>query len=282
MLARPCQRNGADPSVPKLTITPTQNDSQGGAARKSLESVDRVVRILRVLESEDPITLAEVARRSDLSEPTALRYLSSLCAHGLAERTPSSRYRLGWELFRLGGEALALRVPRDVALPIMEQLRKQFNETVNLAFRERDDLVLVETLHSRRSLKQVNEVGQRDPWHASALGKAMLAFMPDAERAALLDRVGLRRLTPQTIVDCRALENELAEIRKRGYAIDNHEVEDDIMCVGAAVLGPNGVPSYAISVSFPSHRAEDDLLKSAGSALVGAAENLRRLFGHDV
>jgi DNA-binding IclR family transcriptional regulator len=265
-----------------LAITSTQNDSQNAASRKSLESVDRVVRVLRVLESEDPITLADVARRSELSEPTALRYLSSLCAHGLAERTPAGRYRLGWELFRLGREALALRFPRDVALPIMEQLRKQFNETVNLALRERDDLVLVETLHSRRSLKQVNEVGQRDPWHASALGKAMLAFMPDPDRTALLDRVGLRRLTRQTIVDRRELEEELAVTRRRGYAIDNHEVEDDITCVGAPVLGPNGVPSYAISVSFPSHRAEEELLERAGSALLGAAEDLRRLLGHDV
>jgi DNA-binding IclR family transcriptional regulator len=279
---RAYRSGSAGHQVPKLTITPTQTDRQGGVPRKSLESVDRAVRVLRVLESEDPITLADVARRSELSEPTALRYLSSLCAHGLAERTTSGRYRLGWELFRLGREALALRVPRDVALPIMEQLRKQFNETVNLGLREGDELVLVETLHSRRSLKQVNEVGQRDPWHASALGKAMLAFMPDPDRAALLARIRLRRLTPQTIVNRQVLEEELVETRRRGYAIDNHEVEDDITCVGAAVLGPNGVPSYAISVSFPSHRVEEHLLERAGNATLAAAEDLRRLLGHDV
>jgi IclR family transcriptional regulator, acetate operon repressor len=263
-----------------LTITPTQNDSQGGASRKSLESVDRVVRVLRVLESEDPITLADVARRSELSEPTALRYLSSLCAHGLAERTTTGRYRLGWELFRLGSQALAARVPRDVALPVMEELRRQFNETVNLALRERDDLVLVETLHSQRSLKQVNEVGQRDPWHASALGKVMLAFMPDSDRAALLDRVGMPRLTAQTIVDRAELEDELVAIRERGYAIDRREVEDDIMCIASAVLGPNGAPSYGISVSIPIHRVEEDLPERAGVATMAAADELRRLLGH--
>ena len=153
---------------------------------------------------------------------------------------------------------------------------------VNLALRERDDLVLVETLHSRRSLKQVNEVGQRDPWHASALGKAMLAFMPDPDRTALLDRVGLRRLTRQTIVDRREPRGGACCNAAARVWIDNHEVEDDITCVGAAVLGPNGVPSYAISVSFPSHRAEEDLLERAGSAMLGAAEDLRRLLGHDV
>jgi IclR family acetate operon transcriptional repressor len=260
---------------------PIRAEDQGRGLRKSLESVDRAVRVLRVLDSEDPITLADVARRSELSEPTALRYLASLCAHGLAERTASGRYRLGWELFRLGHVAFTLRVPRDVALPVMEQLRKQFNETVNLALRERDDLVLVETLHSRRSLKKVNDVGDCDPWHASSLGKAMLAFMPDSDRVALLKRVGLPRLTAQTIVDPDVLAEELAEVRTRGYAIDRREVEDDIVCIGSPVLGPNGAPSYAISVSIPSHRVDDELVQRAGVATREAAEDLRRLLGYD-
>lgn len=98
-----------------------QEDISGRESRRSLESVDRVVRVLRMLESPDPVTLAEVARRSALSEATALRYLSSLCIHGLVERTDAGRYRLGWELFRLSRGALEIRAPRDFALPVMER-----------------------------------------------------------------------------------------------------------------------------------------------------------------
>jgi DNA-binding IclR family transcriptional regulator len=256
-------------------------DGDQASSRRSLESVDRVVRVLRTLESDEPVTLADAARRAELSEPTALRYLSSLCIHGLVERTASGRYRLGWELFRLGNQALANRVPRDVALPVMEQLREQFNETVNLALREGDELVLVEVLQSKRTLKPVNEVGQRDPWHASALGKSMLAFMPDGDRSALLDRVGLPRITSRTIVDRLELAQELEVTRKRGYAIDHQEIEDDLTCVGAAVLGPNEAPSYAISVSFPTHRVEDQVLERCGAAAHKAAAELRRRLGYD-
>jgi DNA-binding IclR family transcriptional regulator len=248
--------------------------------RRSLEGVDRVVRVLRMLESDQPRTLADVARRSELSEPTTLRYLSSLCVHGLVERTPSGRYRLGWELFRLGHQALAGRVPRDVAVPVMEQLREQFNETVNLALREGDSLVLVEVLQSKRSLKPVNEVGQRDPWHASALGKAMLAFMTEADRDALLDRSDLRRFTSRTIVGRARLARELATTRDRGYAIDHQEIEDDLTCVAAAVLGPTGTPSYGISVSFPTHRVEDHLIEKCGAAAQAAAAELRSRLGY--
>jgi DNA-binding IclR family transcriptional regulator len=247
--------------------------------RKSLEGVDRVVKVLRMLESDDPLTLADVARRSELSEPTTLRYLSSLCVHGLVERTTSGRYRLGWELFRLGHQALAGRVPRDIAVPVMEQLREQFNETVNLALREGDALVIVEVLQSKRTLKPLNEVGQRDPWHASALGKAMLASMSEADRNALLDRSSLDRFTSQTIVDRRRLARELNATRERGYAIDHQEIEDDLTCVAAAVLGPTGTPSYAISVSFPTHRLEDHLLEHCGIAAQAAAAELRARLG---
>jgi DNA-binding IclR family transcriptional regulator len=257
-----------------------ESEGQSGGSRKSLESVDRVVRVLRTVDAEDPITLADVARRCDLSEATALRYLTSLALHGLVERTPSGRYRLGWELFRLGRQVAVSRVPRNVTLPVMEQLREQFNETVNLALREQDEVVIIEVLESKRTLKPVNQVGQHDPWHASALGKAMLATMPQPSRDVLLDRIALTRLTDATIVDRTALERELEITRHRRFAIDRCEVEVDLTCVAAAVLGPNGAPAYAISVSFPTFRVEEAVLQRAGEAAVAAAGELRDRLGY--
>jgi DNA-binding IclR family transcriptional regulator len=233
-----------------------------------------------MLESEDPLTLADVSRRCELSEPTTLRYLASLCVHGLVERTPSGRYRLGWELFRLGQQALAGRVPRDVVIPVMEKLREQFNETVNLALREGDSLLVVEVLQSKRTLKPLNEVGQRDPWHASALGKAMLAYMSEADREALLDRSGMDRFTPRTIVDRPRLAEELTATLEQGYAVDHQEIEDDLTCVAAAVLGPAGTPLFGISVSFPTHRVGTDLIELCGKATQSAAAELRDRLGY--
>ena len=250
------------------------NSRRGGSA-KSLESVDRVVRVLRAFEPKRSFTLAEIARRTDLNEATALRYLGSLVAHGVVERTESNQYRPGWELFRLGQLALTNRVPREAVLPVMEELRDRFHESVNLATREGDDLVIVEVLPSTRTVKQLNEVGQHDPWHASALGKAMLAAMSAEERGALLDRAGCPKLTKNTIVDRKKLDDELEATRERGYAIDAGEVEEDLTCVAASISDSNGVPFYGLSVSFLTHRLEPDTIKPAGAAVNKAANDVR-------
>lgn len=247
---------------------------------KSLECVDRVVRVLRALESERSFSLTEIARRSGLNEATALRYLGSLVTHGIVERTASNRYRPGWELFRLGQLALTNRVPREVVLPVMEGLRRRFDESVNLAMREDDDLVLVEVLQGPRTVRQVNEVGQRDPWHASALGKAMLAAMAPQERAALLDRAGCPKLTPNTIIDRRKLEREIAAVKDRGYAIDAGEVEEDLTCVAASISDSNGGPLYSLSVSFLTHRFDRGTIESTGATVKQAADEIRRRLGH--
>jgi IclR family acetate operon transcriptional repressor len=258
----------------------TTKTTKGERAKPVLDGVERTVRILRAFEAEQELTLADVARAVELSEATTLRYLSSLTHFGLVHRTPASRYRLGWEVFRLGQLAVANRVPRDLILPVMERLHERFNETVNLALREGDDIVIVEVLQGTGGIRKVNDVGQHDPWHASALGKAFLSKMPSAERRALLERNDWSRFTPHTIVDIDALERDLDEAARQGYALDREEAEDDLTCVGAAVTAINGQPQFAISVSFLTHRLGSDDLAVAGETVAAAALELQQRLGH--
>jgi IclR family acetate operon transcriptional repressor len=165
-------------------------------------------------------------------------------------------------------------VPRSDALPIMEDLLGRFNETVNLAYRKGDDVVIVEVLHGNRAVIKLNEVGQVDPWHASALGKALLSTMTPSERGSLIKRVGMPRLTPNTIVDADALESDLAESARRGYALDREEAEEDLTCVAAAVPTTSGAAQFALSVSFLTHRLKTRNLDEVGRAITDAAELL--------
>jgi DNA-binding IclR family transcriptional regulator len=242
----------------------------------SLIGVERAVRVLQSLAQVESTNLADLARATDLSEATVLRYLNSLTTLGFVERSESARYRLGWEVFRLGQRALAGHVPRQAVRPVMEQLLAEFNETVNFAYRKGDEVVIVEVFEGTRALKKVSDVGQSDPWHASALGKALLSTMDDDEWKRLLERVGMPRLTSNTILSIAKMAAELKETRSRGYAIDREEFDEGLSCVASVVPTPAGMAQFVLSVSFLSHRLEPGGLEKAGVRIVEATAEIGR------
>lgn len=250
-------------------------DDEGGEVPNTLSGVERTVRILKAVEAAGSTHLADIARRSGLNEATALRYLNSLNNLGFIERFNATQYRLGWEVFRLGQHAISGRVPRDAVRPTMEDLLLEFNETVNFAMIKGDAVVIIDVLESRRGVKKANVVGQHDPWHASALGKCLLASMSDAEWRNIVGTSALPAFTAQTITSVDELAEEIARTRDRGYAIDNEEADEELCCVAAAVPGrPGQTPEYALSVSFVTHRLAPDSLAQAGQRVQMAADQI--------
>ncbi|GFG53532.1 hypothetical protein CQY20_12945 [Mycolicibacterium agri] len=241
----------------------------------TLSGVERTVRILKAVEAAGATNLADIARRAGLNEATALRYLNSLSNLGFIERFDSTQYRLGWEVFRMGQHAISDRVPRDAVRPTMENLLAEFNETVNFAMIKGDAVVIIDVLESRRGVKKTNVVGQHDPWHASALGKSLLASMSDAEWRNIVGTAPLPAFTAQTITSIEGLADEIERTRARGYAIDNEEADEELCCVAAAVPARAGqTPEYALSVSFVTHRLAPDSLAYAGQKVREAAEQI--------
>jgi DNA-binding IclR family transcriptional regulator len=254
--------------------------ANSGQREYRIAALDRAVAVLMVFEGGRELSQREVARAVGISEATALRYLFTLARHDLVEREPSSgRYRMGWRLFRLAESALTGRDPRDAAMPFIRRLVASFNETVNLAARRSNDLIIIAAIEGSHSLKRGASVGEQDAWHASAIGKAILALLDEEEADHLVGPPPYKRYTAKTVLDRDALMDELAEVRRQGYAVDNEEGEEGLRCLGIAILDRQGKPSYALSISGPSSRLTTDVTAQMARDLHEAAAGISKHLG---
>jgi IclR family acetate operon transcriptional repressor len=244
------------------------------------DAVDRAVAILKALErSESPLTLSMIAKEVGLGQPTSSRYLASLVGHGYVEKLEGGRYVLGIGLYILGRKALHRRDVRVVARPQLELLHAQYNETVSLALWINGEVVVVDCIEATQVLKQGATVGGQNPWHASSLGKAILAWLTPSEVRKLLPEEILVRFTANTLPTPDDLLAELPVIRERGFAVDDEESTIGGRCIGAAVLDASGRPIGAISVSGPISRLTSERVPATGEIVSSAALAISQALG---
>ncbi len=244
-------RNGADASC--------RRDANSGGPTSwgvpVLSSVAMAVRLLKCFSDENfELGIGALASRLGIAKSTAHRLASTLVQGGLLEQVrETSKYRPGVLLFELG--SLVRRkvdVYRD-AKDILRDLRTRTDETVNLAVLSDGSVVYLNSLESRRTIKVVSTLGMRMPAHCSAEGKVMLAFGPPEVTERLLLGELVRR-TSHTIIDPAALRNALAEVRERGYAIDDEEGEVGAKAIAVPVFGVEGLAVAAIGIAGPIQR----------------------------
>jgi len=247
----------------------------------AITAVERTIAILSALERSGPMRLTVVARDAGLSEPTSFRYLATLVEHRIVDRQPDGTYRLGLRLFAMGQRAVGQRDVRKVALPHMERLLETFQETVNLAIRRGDDLMLVEVVESQRSIRKGASIGDMDIWHCSGLGKAVMALLPEAEVREILARRGTAAFTERTLSSADDVAADLQLVRERGYAVDDEEAEAGLRCIATAIRDRHGAPLYALSVSGPAARIEPDSFPEIGAEIASAAAAISRALGYE-
>jgi IclR family transcriptional regulator, KDG regulon repressor len=199
-------------------------------------------------EASTGLGVSELARRTQLSKSTAFRVLRLLERNAMVERV-GTNYRLGARLHELGRAVYAPghdRV-RDVLLPYLTELFELTRHTVHLASLHGTDVVYLAKLYGHRTVAAPSRIGGRLPANCTGVGKVLLAYDADASAAALA--APLPALTPRSIIDPVALAEELARIRHNGVATDQEESQLGVNCVAAPVLGRNGRPLAAMSVS---------------------------------
>lgn len=249
---------------------------------KTVQAVDRTLAILETLAAhKNPAPLSVLAREVGLNVSTVHRLLHTLMGRGFVQQEPDSgRYKLGLKIFELGTAALSALDVRQVGRTYLEEIVRTCNETANLVVLDHDEVVYVDQVESSRQVKMIAKIGGRAPVYCTGSGKAILSQLPPAERDDLLERVSLVRRTARTMTDPANLRRELAEIQRRGYSLDNEEMEEGVRCVAAPVTNSFGRVVGAISVSGPSSRLTDEYLEAKLIPTVrSAATQLSRRLG---
>lgn len=237
---------------------------------------DKVLAILGAFDAHHrELTLSEMARRAGVTLPTAHRRAAELVEWGALERDAAGRFRIGLRLWEVG--SLAPRAPglREAALPFMEDLYVVTRQNVQLAVRDDVELVFVERIAGSLAVPVLTRVGGRFHLHATGVGQALLAHAPTEVQERVLAG-DLPRYASGTLTDPDALRRELAEVRRRGYAVSQRAVTEDATSVAAAVRDGRGEVVAAVSIVVEASSARP---RELAPYVLTAAQGISRALG---
>jgi DNA-binding IclR family transcriptional regulator len=246
-----------------------------------VNTVLKSVALLDALAQRGDRGLSELARDLAMAKSTVHGILETMEAEGLVERSPEGgRYHLGVRLIELGNRAqLGLDICR-IAAPFLNGLNVEFDETVHLTVLDRDEVLYVDCLESKKRLRTYSVVGVRAPLYCTSVGKAIMAWLPEAEVRRIAAEKGLAKITGTTITTIETLLADLARVRVRGWAIDDREHEEHLRCVGAPVRNSRGEVFASLSLSGPAERNTLGRLEEIAPRLVRATNEISRRLGY--
>jgi len=246
-----------------------------------MSSVDKALKVLLLLGSEsEPLGVREIGRRLDMSPPTVHRLLTTLAAYGFAQQIDGRReYRLGWACLDLGRAVLAGTDIYRVGPPVALRLRDATTETVTIQVPAGHDQVCIFEAEGLHEVTRRVGVGRRMPLHAGASGRAILAFLSEAEIEAHLQS-GLPRVGPNTVTDRAVLRRLLDDTRRTGLTRSHQESASGIAAVSVPVFHADGRVAGSLSVSGPEARLSDEVLDGINPVIIDSGIALSRELGY--
>jgi DNA-binding IclR family transcriptional regulator len=242
-------------SLSTSSATPFSSTVTKADGPYQLHSLDRAVSVLEVLgQSDVPLSLAEICQRMSLHKSTAHRSLMVLERSALIERTQENRFRLGLKLYELGNRAVEQIDLRARVQPFFRRLATQVGETVHLSVLQKTSVVYLDKVEPNRRVCMSSKIGTSNPVYCTSMGKAMLAFQPEDTIEQIIAKIRFVRYTHKTLASREALLKNLERVRRRGYAIDDEEIEVGVRCVGAPIFNEHHRAIAAVSVSGPATR----------------------------
>lgn len=248
--------------------------------RYTIQSIDKALDLIELLAERGSMSLIELTELLEQPKSSTYRIILTLESRGFISRSDEDgKYCLGYKQLMLTRNLLERNTLRTAALTEMKRLSEQYGDTVNLGVLVDGSVLYVEILESVHPLRMTDSVGSRSPFHATAIGKAIAAYLPAEEVSGLAARYGLRQVTPNTITTEVRLFEELARIRSQGYAFDDQEVVEGARCVAAPLFDMYGRPMGAVSLSGAMHRFGPEQVSGMVRDLLEAASAASRKLG---
>lgn len=247
----------------------------------SVSSVLKVFGILQALSEQKDIGVTELSQRIMMSKSTVYRFLQTMKTLGYVNQEgETDKYTLSLKLFELGGRALEHQDLIQIADVQMHRLGKLTKETLHLGALDENSVVYLHKIDSEYNLRMYSRIGRRCPLYSTALGKVMMAWLPEEEVRSMLAGVTFERFTEHTLANVDALLAELAQVREQGYAEDNEENENGLRCFGVPIYNRMGRIITGLSLSLPIVRFEESKRAELVSLLHEAAARISAELGY--
>lgn len=245
-----------------------------------VQSLTRALIILEKLSEHDSgLSLTELARLGELPTSTTHRLLTTLENRRFVRFNKSTNHwSVGVQSFVVGNAFARSRNFVPLAKIFMRHLMDQSGETVNLAAQDQEEIVYLAQVECREMMRAFVRPGSRAPIHRSAVGKAILAALPEVDRNRII-KTGTPNSAESASIDTPELIQELNETRRRGYGLDNNEQSVGLRCVASVIYDENGGPLAAVSISGPTARITDERIPALGALVRQTCRDITADFG---
>jgi len=246
-----------------------------------MKSGAKLLLVLETLCISGEAGVTELGARLGLGKSSIHRFLSILRDLGYVEKNRTNgKYAATLRVFEIGAMVRGRIRLVQLARPYMEQLGKQFHETINLAFFEEGEVVYIDKVESAETLRMDPAVGRRVPAYCTALGKVFLANLPEKELEGYFQNQRFRALTDKTMTSANQIKGYLDRVRKEGFAIDDRELDQGIRCIAAPIRNESAEVTAAISIAGPSIRMTIKRLNCLRNPIIKVTRDISRRLGY--
>lgn len=245
-----------------------------GKGKSTITSIEKGLLVLEALSEFDfPVSLKLLTQRTRLPKPTLYRILQTLVNTGYVFQDPAQgHYSISPKLAEVGSSRRYSAL-KEAVLPLMERLYRAYNETVNLAVLAGVNIQYLHVLETSKSLRWIVRPGTQDAFYCTALGRAIVAFLPEEAQEKLLKLAKLEQQAQRAPVDIERLREIIAQTRANGWALDDEENASGVVCFATPIFR-RGEPIAAISISVPKNRLKSEVRSRIVSSLGSLDTNL--------